>query len=265
VYPIYQENLRTPVKEFTPNAIAAVKEAIHVLQTEPRHVKPQLDKFAIVGHSMGGVVTANMAATWKEQGLPFPRAVMCVQPGKTWAKSPQIAVRLADLSKIPEDTLLLAVTGDKDLIARDVDAKRIFNESTQVPAANKNYVTLVSDDHGSPPLKASHTAPVAWAQTPGAPRQENNKAGGPLREAIRKRIEEQRGDDDDGLPDLGGAGRTLDALDFYGTWKLFDGLTDAAFYGKNRNYALGGTPEQRFMGTWSDGTAVKELVITEHP
>ena len=54
---------------------------------------------------------------------------------------------------------------------------------------------------------------------------------------------------------------TTDALDYYGTWKLLDALTDAAFYGKNRKYALGDTPEQRYMGKWSDGTPVKELKV----
>jgi len=57
-----------------------------------------------------------------------------------------------------------------------------------------------------------------------------------------------------------------DALDFYGTWKLLDGLLDAAFYGRNRKYALGDTTEQRFMGRWSDGTPVKKLeVLDEDP
>ena len=57
----------------------------------------------------------------------------------------------------------------------------------------------------------------------------------------------------------------VNALDFYGTWKLFDGLCDAAFYGKNREYALGNTPQQRFMGVWSDGVSVKELKVTDKP
>ena len=59
--------------------------------------------------------------------------------------------------------------------------------------------------------------------------------------------------------------KSLDALDYYGTWKLFDGLMDAAFYGKNVQYALGDTPEQCYMGKWSDGTPVKELRVTERP
>ena len=59
------------------------------------------------------------------------------------------------------------------------------------------------------------------------------------------------------LPNQGG----IDALDFYGYWKWFDALTDAAFYGTPVEEALGDTPEQKYMGTWSDGTPVKEPVV----
>jgi len=60
---------------------------------------------------------------------------------------------------------------------------------------------------------------------------------------------------------LGGA----DALDYYGFWKLLDGLLEAAFYGRDRVYALGNTAEQRYMGRWSDGTPVNELIVTDQP
>ena len=63
-------------------------------------------------------------------------------------------------------------------------------------------------------------------------------------------------------PALRNAGLMLDALDYYGFWKLFDGLSDAAFFGTHREFALGNTPEQRYMGKWSDGTPVKELQVT---
>ena len=56
----------------------------------------------------------------------------------------------------------------------------------------------------------------------------------------------------------------VNALDYYGTWKLFDALCDAAFYGKNREYALGNTQQQRYMGVWSDGVPVKELKVTDN-
>lgn len=54
----------------------------------------------------------------------------------------------------------------------------------------------------------------------------------------------------------------LDAFDWYGTWKWFDALMDCAFAGENCAYAFGDTPEQRFMGTWSDGTPIAEPRIT---
>ena len=54
-------------------------------------------------------------------------------------------------------------------------------------------------------------------------------------------------------------------VDYYGFWKLFDALTDAAFKNKNRRYALGNPPEQRFMGRWSDGTQVREPTILDYP
>ena len=54
-------------------------------------------------------------------------------------------------------------------------------------------------------------------------------------------------------------------MDYYSTWKLFDALTDYAFYGINGKFCLGNTPEQKNMGNWSDGTPVKKLIITDNP
>lgn len=58
-------------------------------------------------------------------------------------------------------------------------------------------------------------------------------------------------------------GASSDALDYFGLWKLFDGLRDSAFYGKNVQYALGDTSQQRFMGYWSNGVPVKELEVVK--
>ena len=81
-----------------------------------------------MGHSLGGLLAANVAALAAESNLPRVRAVMSVEPGITEAP---INVPLADLKKIPADTLLLAVAGDQDGLVRDTDAKRIYYESTR--------------------------------------------------------------------------------------------------------------------------------------
>jgi hypothetical protein len=52
-----------------------------------------------------------------------------------------------------------------------------------------------------------------------------------------------------------------DALDWYGTWKFLDGMMGCAFDGQWCEYAFGNTPEQRYMGTWSDGVPVNEAIV----
>ena len=262
VYPRYQASLLTPIQEFTPNTLQAIKDAIETL-SEAGHVKADLNKFAAVGHSVGGLLAANVAAMAKDAGLPPVRAVMSVEPGITEAP---INVPLADLEKIPAETLLLAVAGDQDTLVRDVDAKRIYHESTRVPAANKDYVTMVSDAHGTPGLQASHRAPTAHSKEydsgegigggPAESSSGSDRAGG----LPTRRVDGPQTGRRDRLETM-----MVNALDFYGTWKLFDGLCDAAFYGKNREFALGNTPQQRFMGVWSDGVPVKELKVTDKP
>ena len=250
IFPRYQANIFTRREDFIPNTINAVKTAFNRLQTEPGHVRPDLNKVAAVGHSLGGILSASVAALAQESGLPRVHAVMSVEPGLT---KPPASVPLPDLKKIESSTLLLAVAGDQDSLAEDYDAKRIYCESTRVSADNKDFIRLISDDRGLPPLLANHRAPTA-------PDKDYDNGEGDLttREptfgshSIDRQAELQR------IP-------LVNALDYYGLWKLFDGLCDAAFFGKNREYALGNTPQQRFMGKWSDGVAVKELVVTDKP
>ncbi len=255
IYPRYQATLLTPIREFLPSTIDAIKDALSRLQTERGHIKPDLKKFAVVGHSLGGLLAANVAALAKESSLPQVRAVMSVEPGITEAP---VNFPLADLKKIPPETLLLAVAGDQDTLVRDTDAKRIYYESTRIPAENKDFVMMVTDTHGAPSLQASHRAPTATDRS-----YDNGEGvgGGPANpERVGNSRQNDRSSQDRRLDTM-----MINALDFYGTWKLFDALCDAAFYGKNRDYALGNTPKQRFMGVWSDGVPVKELKVTDKP
>jgi len=64
---------------------------------------------------------------------------------------------------------------------------------------------------------------------------------------------------------LSGSGNPPDALDFYGPWKLLDGLQRCAVARRDCRLALGGTTEQRFMGRWSDGVPVTPLQVTDAP
>lgn len=218
VFPRYQRGLFFGFKFFSSNAIKAVKAAISELQNGD-HVAPELDKFAITGHSLGGGITANMAALAHEVDLPIPKAIMPVQPA--FPVSEQV-----NLSKISNETLMLVVIGEDDTVIENESPKTIFYGSDQIPLDKKDFIIQVTDTYGEPDLVADHLAPVCISDV---------------------------------------SHPTVDAMDFYSTWKLFDALTDFAFYGINGEYCLGNTTEQRFMGLWSDGTPVKELIVTDTP
>jgi predicted esterase len=212
VYPKYQEDLSAFSISYTTNAISAIKNSLIELQSG--HVTPDISKVAIVGHSAGGMIAANIASLASANGIPSPKALMVIEPGLL------STIPLADITKISNSTLLLSVVGEEDQVAGDAAAKTIYLNTTQISAANKDYIIVRRDDHGTPALRADHGAPTD-------------------------------------IP--------LDSIDYYGFWKLFDGLTDAAFYGQNRSYALGDNFSQRFMGTWSDGVSVRELYVTDNP
>lgn len=239
----------------TQNAILAIKDALSRLQIGG-HVKPDIDKFAIVGHSGGGALTANITALAISSDLPKPKAIMPVQGanrlGTAKGKPKREVFPYEDFSKIPSDTLILAVSGDEDIEAGDVFAKKLLDETPHIPSANINLVTLRSDYHGKPPLVADHASPSAPLDSYDAIRNSQRRE-----RFVKRLIEKVAGYL---LP-----GPEVDALDYYGYWKLFDALCETAFYGKNREYALGNTTQQRYMGEWSDGTPVKELVVTNKP
>jgi acetyl esterase/lipase len=247
IYPVYQDSMRTKMTDFMPNAITSIRDALTTLG-QPDHVRPELEHVAIVGHSMGGAMTANFAAMAARENLPVPKAIMCVEPGDYIVQTPSIFMPREDLSRIPASTLALVVVGSDDTFVGNTTGKRIFAGIGQIPAQNKDYVILNSDRHGMPPLLATHFAPICNDASIRLPPTTTQIA-------IRKRLRQRMGEQ--GEPGI-------DALDF-ALWRLFDGLTDAAFYGRNREFALGDTPQQRGMGNWTDGTPVKELTVTQQP
>lgn len=152
------------------------------------------------------------------------------QPGAVlcvWPEhaDPRRGVPLWDPGAIPAETLLVCLIGESATSDERRLARQLLDEALAVPWANKNLVTANSDDHGRPELVA-----------------DRRFATGQL-----------------------GSGLQVNALDYFACWKLLDGLADSAFRGQNAQFALGNTPEQRFMGTWSDGTPVRELSVFTGP
>jgi len=228
VFPRWQTSALSLPGEFVPNARAALRAALAL----ERDGGPTIDRerVAFIGHSMGGLIAANLTASAAEDGLPRPAVLFCVQPGLT-ESGPFAVLELEDLARIPADTLLVALASDQDTVVGSRDARRIVREASAVPEENKDLLLLRSDRHGLPFLVADHLAPFAY--------DERFRPGADYDAAPRR--------------------RHLDALDTWGLWRPFDALCALAFADGERSAALGDAPERLTMGLWSDGTPVAPL------
>lgn len=230
IYPRYQQSLLTPPSRFLGNALGGVGASLDALAAGRFGVRPDLARVAAIGHSAGGIVAAGIAAQAAGRHLPAIKALMVVEPGSGDGRVP-----LADLSTIPRGTLLLGVVGADDQRAGAADARRIFAGATAVAPRDRSLLEMSSDAHGMPALLANHFAPTA-----------------------------ERGADQSGriLKLLGEQSRgqgAVNALDWYGFWRLGDALAAAAFDGADRRPALGPGAAQTQMGQWSDGIPVAPL------
>ena len=224
IFPKYQTDYTTKPSEFLPNSIAAVRDALDVLETAPGHVRPDRSKFAIVGHSAGGNLSAQMAAVAAEMGLPDPKAVVAVCPGEVKPLDEP------DLAKIPATTLLAIAATSDDRIVGDCRAREIFAEATSVPTTHKKFVLYRSDRRGPITLVADHLAPTAGLAS-------LDSGEGLMR--TKQMVH-----------------ATVDILDRYGFWRMADITIEAAFAGQTLDEATKKGALFRDLGRWSDGRIV---------
>jgi len=259
IYPRYQASLLTPPTEMTENALAAVNDAL--VRLAESGVKPQVENLAIIGHSLGGVIAANLACEAATGRLPLPKALVLVEPGDSKNSKTAQAFGLArdipsimrDYTTIPKDTLMLCIVGAEDQMVGSGAARTIFYGATAVSRGNKDFVVVNSDRRGSPQLIADHFAPLA----------PDERYRGERHSRLRDRLRDKLGKY---LPVADRMERaSVDALDYYCFWKLADALIETAFHGVGREYALGCTYEQKNMGKWSDGVPVVTLDVTDAP
>ncbi|MDB5352652.1 MAG: esterase/lipase [Planctomycetota bacterium] len=224
IFPKYQTDFITRPADFLPNAVFAVRDALDVLETGPGRVRPDRDRFAIIGHSAGGNLSAQMAAIARESGLPEPKAVICVCPGEVRP------LREPDLSRIPSTTLLTIAATDGDRLVGDCRAREIYGMATSIPISRKKYILYRSDRRGRIPIIADHLAPTAGLAT--------LDSGEGLFRARQMNL------------------ATLDILDRFGFWRMTDLTIAAGFAGQTLDEATSNGALFRDLGRWSDGQPV---------
>ncbi len=196
------------------------------------HVLPEKDenweiKTAVVGHSAGGFLAANVAvrATDPAEEIPLPRAVVSIEPGGLRM------IPKEDFSRIDPGTKLVVMVADEDEVVCKGTARTLWAETSQIADEDRDFLLSLSDSYGYPEQLANHFFPntSGWGDTTWG---------------------------------FGG----VDARDYSITYKLSVGLLNCTFRGIQCPYALGhGSPEQVDMGTWSDGVPIRPLVWVEDP
>jgi len=238
IYPRYQ----TVLFPFDFNAgfqaaVTGVDAGIDWLQADAIRVQPQLDKVGYMGHSLGGIIAANMANRHQSLGLPVPRSLYLFEPHGGLTGNPLDA----NMSGIPASTRVVCQISHRYTAANE-GCNFLFPRIGHVSAANKDFVVTYSDAHGSPDLRADHFSICAT---------ENGTACFPPDPTDPNRVPATE--------------RRTDAMDFFAHWKAWVSLQSCANQGTFCEYALGDTPEHRNMGTWSDGVPVREQATADAP
>jgi pimeloyl-ACP methyl ester carboxylesterase len=178
---------------------------------------------AFVGHSMGGYLSAVLAARIADNpnGLPNPYTVVSLEPGGLGWLPP------GDLGAMASATKMMIIVGDEDDVVCKSTAVTIWERTPQIPEGNRDFLLVQTDDWGSPAQIANHYFPNTT-----------------------------------GFRDNG----SVDARDFYVTYKLSVAAFNCAFRGVDCDYALGnGHLDQVSMGNWSDGKPLKPMLWIEDP
>jgi len=248
VWAQYDDGSTLPPR-FPDHVMETWKDALERLESED-HVRPEIDgngekKTAVVGHSLGAYLGAVLAAKSADSSnaIPIPYAIVAIEPGG------RVLIPTMILEDIDPATKMIIVVGDEDRLVCTDTATYIWEETSQIPDENRDYLLVLSDYNGSPPLVADHLFPTTATIVP--------------RDILSSLPDSETVNWDAFFPD---SSEVIDARDFFVTFKLSVGALNCAFYGTDCRYALGnGTDVQVSMGYWSDGQPVTPMTWIEDP
>ncbi|NJM97118.1 MAG: alpha/beta hydrolase fold domain-containing protein [Phormidesmis sp. RL_2_1] len=210
VYPVFQTSRNDTPEEMRANTLRAVREAVSNLNNNP--IRPDWSQFSIVGHSLGGGLSALVAADAQSISLPTPKVIMAVAPG--WAEG---ELPVAELGQISSSSYLIIVEGANDELADSRQGANIYRATPQISAERKAYFVLASGDDN---LAVTHSSPLS-------PLESYRNANLSRREVRRQRF---------GTLILnvltGQNAGVINQLDSAGYWPIFDSARQAAASGR---------------------------------
>lgn len=158
VYPVYQSPF-TPPGRVLANALAGVRLALPRADVDPRTL-------VVAGHSAGGALAADYAATAQSVGLPEPLAVFAAYPGRRLRGVP-IGIPTSDLGRIPASVRIEALGGAADTTVGTETAREIVADASRVPRERRRFVLVTdpaADDHLGPQRATAASRGAFWAR-----------------------------------------------------------------------------------------------------
>ena len=134
IVPRYQRDEDSDPGRSLEDAVAGIRRAF-------RQVPAARRQLVVGGHSAGGALAADYAGVARARGLPRPRAVFSVYPGRRIVGYPQ-GIPEVDPSRIPSATRILAMAGDRDTVVGRAPAQELVTEARQVSAARKRFALV---------------------------------------------------------------------------------------------------------------------------
>lgn len=268
VFPTYQDSDKTPPQIVTDAAAGADRVALDVLEKD-FGITPDPARVLYLGYSMGSAISINIALNPQRYGLPAPRALVLMAPGDAYhvAKGAQAKSIIGSVKHLPANLPVALITGEADATIGLPTARLLAAQMCQIHPDRRVLMVLPSDEHLGDKVLAGHGSP-------GAPDSrydfELSRNEFPLRISPRAPTGQAVEMPDSFITQLLGKSGyersgSMNQLDFYGYWKVIDGVTQGLKTGvfPESVFSKTGqiTREQTFLGAWPDGTPYKPAKV----
>ena len=154
VFPRYQDSIAEPPPQVLGNALVGMRTALDGIDADP-------DSLIVAGHSAGGALASDYAAIADSVGLPVPRAVLSVYPGRAF-RGIRFAIPAIDPARIPERTTLHVLSGADDSVVDPRDARAIYEGADRARRRFELIRTPGASDHLAPTRSTPVAQRVFW-------------------------------------------------------------------------------------------------------
>lgn len=247
IYPVFQESVDTPLTHIMDNSVSANRWALDVLKEE-YGLSPAKGQTLYFGFSIGAAVSVNLAIDAEKYQLPPANAMVLFSPGDA-GHIPQglgLPSFYQRLEQLPHALPIVIMTGEDDDIGLPT-ARMLAKRLCHIPREHRILYVLPTSSHGQRKINAGHGSP-------GAP---DSRYNFPVdRKQFPKVLQ--------GLHQYERSA-SLNQLDFFGYWKMMDGVVLGLKTGEFPAWVFGfGDPEQLSLGHWDDGTALLPMRIENY-